>query len=269
MEKKIQKFTQEIRIYYKKSKRDFPWRRTRDPYKILVSELMLQQTQVDRVLPKYQEFLKKFPTTYDLSQAKLADVLAVWSGLGYNRRAKYLQKCVQEIVKTYGGKIPDEQKALESLPGIGTYTSAAICAFAFNKPCVVMDTNIRRVYIHFFFSDKEKVHDKEIEPLIVETLNKKNPREWYWALMDYGTYLAKIAKNPNRKSAHYIKQSPFENSVRKVRGEIMRLLISQKKLSYQELWKSTGVERKKFDLAVASLQKDGLINHNDQTVYMA
>jgi A/G-specific adenine glycosylase len=230
--KQITDFKKTIWKYYKSHKRDLPWRKTTNPYRILVSEIMLQQTQVSRVIPKYKEFLKQFPTPQALARADLREVLTCWQGLGYNRRALYLQKCARVIVEEYKGKFPRDFKTLCSLPGIGPATAGDILAFAWNIPTVVTETNIRSVYIHFFFTNTEKVSDAEILPLIEATLDTTNPREWYWALFDYGAYL-KETHNPSRKSIHHTKQSKFKGSNREKRGMILKLLIQQSQTQKQ------------------------------------
>jgi A/G-specific adenine glycosylase len=217
-----------------------PWRKTKDPYKILISEVMLQQTQVPRVIEKYKEFLKAFPTVQVLARQDLAEVLRVWSGMGYNRRAKFLKSAAEAIVKNYSGKVPRDLAALQSLPGIGSYTAAAIRAFAFNEAVILIETNIRATFIHTFFSADSviptknkgrslgktdtKITDAELLPLIEKTAEGQDPREWYWALMDYGAHIKKTHKNPSRASASFVKQSKFEGSIRQVRGAILREL---------------------------------------------
>lgn len=234
--KEIRKFIEIIWEHYKEHKRELPWRRTTDPYKILISEVMLQQTQVSRILIKYPEFLQKFPNFYSLAAASLTDLLSVWKGIGYNRRALYLKSLAERVVKEYGGVLPDDLKILATFPGIGPATAASIIVYSFNKPVAFIETNIRRIFIHFFFQDREDVHDKEIFPLVEKTIDKKNPREWYWALMDYGTMLAKTVPNSNRKSKHYVIQSKFEGSVRQLRGIILQLLLTYKKMTEEQLY---------------------------------
>lgn len=208
--------------------RDFPWRNTTDPYRILVSEVMLQQTQVARVLIKYPAFISQFSNFKELASASTKDVLLAWQGMGYNRRALYLKKIAEIVVKKYKGKLPDDPVILDSFPGIGEATAASIVAFAFNKPVVFIETNIRRVFLHLFFEGRKlKVDDREILPLVKQTLDDKNPREWYWALMDYGAHLGKTVDNPNKKSKHYAVQSRFEGSDRQMRGEILRILLKK------------------------------------------
>ncbi|HEU5114541.1 MAG TPA: A/G-specific adenine glycosylase [Candidatus Paceibacterota bacterium] len=212
--------------YYRKSGRhDLPWRKTRDPYRILVSETMLQQTQVPRVLKKYEEFLAEFPTASDLAKAPTAQVLRIWQGLGYNRRALLLKRAAESVIRDFGGKFPKTADDLESLPGIGQSTRGAIMAFAFDIPTVFIETNIRAVFLHFFFKDKKGVNDKKVLPLIEKTLDRRDPRAWYYALMDYGVYLKRILPNPSRRSAHHAKQSPFKGSNREIRARIVKFVL--------------------------------------------
>lgn len=246
--------------FYKKNKRDFPWRNTSDPYKIMVSELMLQQTQTFRVVPKYEAFLNKFPTIQKLADAQLSAVLELWSGLGYNRRAKFLYQAAKYIVEELNSIFPNNEKELIKIPGIGPYTAGAILVFSYNQPLIFIETNIRRVFIHHFFKDKENISDKEILPYIKQELDKKNPRDWYYALMDYGVELSKQIPNPNRKSKHYNKQSKFEGSIRKVRGEVLRQLIKVKTILVIDLERKISTESsERISLAIDGLEKDGLI----------
>lgn len=212
--------------YYASNGRHFDWRGVDDPYKVFVSEIMLQQTQTARVAQKYPQFLQAFASFEQLANASLKDVLLQWQGMGYNRRGMYLHKAAQIIVKDFGGQLPNDPAILVELPGIGPATAASMCAFAYNNPTLFIETNIRAVYIYFFFVGKEKVHDKEIMPLIEATLDYDNPREWYYALMDYGVMLKKTIINPSRKSKHYTKQSKFEGSDRQIRGKILKILTT-------------------------------------------
>jgi A/G-specific adenine glycosylase len=219
----------ELKKFYKTNARTtLPWRKTRDPYKILVSELMLQQTQVARVIPKYTAFLKKFPTFAALAKAPLGAVLAEWQGLGYNRRAKYLHQTAKIIMREYKGAFPTEPAVIETLPGIGHYTARAISAFAFNKPEVFIETNIRTVFTHFYYQGRSLVHDKNLLPLVEQDLKKSRmePRDFYAALMDYGAYLKGSGIRINSKSAHYTKQSKFEGSRRQKQAAKLRKLLS-------------------------------------------
>ena len=243
----IKKFQSVVLEHYAlHGRHDLPWRTVKangsfDSYKILVSEIMLQQTQVPRVIPKFGEFVARFPTTDTLAVAELGDVLRVWNGLGYNRRAKYLWQAARAIVQEHGGRIPDERGALERLPGIGPNTAGAVLAYAYNQPTVFIETNIRTVFIHHFFAGREKVPDKAITDLAARTL-PDNPRIWYWALMDYGTYLKQTVGNKNRASTAYARQSAFHGSRRQVRGRILRLL-SEKPMARDELQAVVADER--------------------------
>jgi len=234
----IAKFQKTILDWYKENRRDplnrvrgrLPWRRTRDPYKILVSEIMLQQTQISRVLPKYKEFLKEFPTLEELAKTSDKKLLNIWAGLGYWKRAKRLKETAKVILKKYRGKFPKEPDLLETLPGIGPYTARALACFSFGSKEAFLDTNIRRVYLHFFFGTKEKVSDKEILKIAQRAIDKlpKNttPHEWHYALFDYGATVLKD-KAINKRSQHYHKQSKFEGSFRSYRAKAVRFLLSQ------------------------------------------
>ncbi len=218
-----------LRFYTKHGRHELPWRQTDDPYKILVSELMLQQTQVARVIPKYLNFIAAFPNISSLAKASLSEVLSLWQGLGYNRRAKYLLQLAHLLSKSNKKQpFPTTEIKLQQLPGIGPYTASAIMSFAYNQPTTVIETNIRTVFLHHFFAHKTKITDKQLITIIEQCIPKTNPKEWYWALMDYGSYLKKILPNPSRKSKHHTKQSKFKGSLRQVRGEIIRLLVQQK-----------------------------------------
>ncbi len=261
-----EKFQRFIYDFYKNCGRDLPWRRTGDPYRILVSEIMLQQTQVERVNKKYTSFITRFPDIQALSRANPGDVLEEWQGLGYNRRALSLKKTAERICDTYGGVIPEEEKDLVSLPGIGPATASSIRAFAFNKPSVFIETNIRRVFIHCFFADREGVHDSEILPLVSRTLDPVNPREWYWALMDYGAYLGKNIPNPNKRSSHYRKQGGFEGSDRQVRGGIIRTLIKEGKMEKTELLERISADDARGRALIGQLEKEGFLSDDGRTV---
>lgn len=209
----------------------------------MVSEVMLQQTQVLRVIPKYKAFIRKFPTVRHLAKASLRDVLSVWSGLGYNRRAKYLHEAAKLIMNDYGGVMPRGAAQLETLPGIGTYTARAIATFAYNTPEVFIETNIRTVFIHHFSPGRKGVRDRELLPVIEEALPKRRSREWYAALMDYGAHLKVLAGNANQRSAHYTKQKRLRGSLREARGLVL------KTLSLHEYTKALLVEKTKLDNA--------------------
>jgi A/G-specific adenine glycosylase len=244
-----------------RGRHELPWRLTTDPYEIMVSELMLQQTQVSRVIPKYHEFLKRFPTTQSLAAASLGDVLRAWQGLGYNRRAKFLWQAAQQI----GGKFPDTLEGLVALPGIGKNTAGAILAYAYNRPSVFVETNVRTVYIHHFFHDAGGVNDKEIEELVVQTITD-NPRGFYWSLMDYGTYLKQTVGNKNTQSKHYAKQSPFEGSRRQVRGAVLRTLASR---GYSADQLAAHINDQRTHEIIAELTAEGFIAKTDNIYHLA
>jgi A/G-specific adenine glycosylase len=258
-------FQKIIYNYYQDNGREFPWRETEDPYHILVSEIMLQQTQTKRVVKKYKQFLKEFPDFESLARASLREVLELWQGLGYNRRAKALKETAQQVVNEFDGKLPSSPDILIKLPGIGKYTAGAIAAFAFNRPTIFVETNIRAVFIHFFFNDKEDdVKDAEIFPLVEKALDTSNPRIWYYALMDYGVLLKKRYKNPTRKSAHYRKQSTFKGSNREIRGMILKILLDEKSLSELEIVQKLGMKPEKVKRNLKQLQKEGLVKKKEE-----
>jgi A/G-specific adenine glycosylase len=257
--RKIHLFQRTIWQYYKREGRDLPWRKTTDPYQILVSEIMLQQTQVERVIEKYDQFLSAFPDFPSLAQAPLKKVLSAWQGLGYNRRALALKYIAQDVMKMFHGIFPSSEDMLVKFPCIGKATAGAVAAFAFHKPSVFIETNIRRVFIHFFFRDKENVRDTDIFPLIEKTLDTSDPRQWYYALMDYGSMLAKQKQNPNRKSAHYQQQSPFKGSHRQLRGMVLRAIIAQPSVTESMLLKKLDKAPERVREALLQLQKEGFI----------
>jgi A/G-specific adenine glycosylase len=175
--------------WYAQEQRDLPWRTTSDPYAILVSEVMLQQTQVDRVLPKYKQFLAAFPTLADLAAAPTADVISVWVPLGYNRRAVSLQSIARQVIAEYQGRIPDSIDELLKLKGVGRYTAGAIACFAYHKQVATVDTNIRRVLHRIFLGleqPEQKIHDNQMLLLAEQVLPAGQAYNWNQALMDLG-----------------------------------------------------------------------------------
>ncbi len=256
---RIRSFRKKVYDYYETLGRDLPWRKKVTPYRVLISEIMLQQTQVDRVIDKYREFLAAFPDFSSLAEAPLPKLLRIWSGMGYNRRALALKALAQQVIETHRGKLPSDPEQLIALPGIGKYTAGAIVAFAFNRPVVFMDTNIRRVFIHEFFHDRKTVRDEEIIPLIELTTDAASPRRWYNALMDYGAMLKQKHGNFNRRSAHYARQSPFENSNRQVRGRILKVLVKESPLSMPQMVRKTGIEPERVKKNLLQLEKEGFI----------
>jgi len=258
MKRHIQKskqFRASVLEYWRvEGRHHLPWRKTRDPYHILVSEMMLQQTQVDRVIPKFYAFIEKFPTVQDLEKSAFADVLALWSGLGYNRRAKFLHECARILIEKHGGVVPKDKETLLSLPGVGEYTASAIGVFAYNRKEVLIETNIRTALIHFF-PQRKKVPDSKLAAILEEMLPEIiSARKWYSALMDYGAHIKRVHGNASRRSSGYKKQSRFKGSIRQVRGAVLKELQKDRP-------KITALPfaKEKIERAVAGLQRDALI----------
>lgn len=254
----IAAFHHVIRRYYREHGRAFPWRETTDPYHILVSEIMLQQTQTSRVIKKYGKFIAEFPDFISLARAPLRNVLQAWQGLGYNRRVLALHKIAQTVMSSFNGELPSSPNVLVKLPGIGHYTASAIGALAFNQPTIFIETNIRAVFLHFFFCDKSRITDRAILPLVKATLDKGNPREWYYGLFDYGAMLKRI-ENLATKSAHYRKQSPFKGSNRELRSQIVRLLLSQPHVSEAKLAHYLSQSQPRVKQSLEQLEREGMI----------
>ncbi len=237
--------------------REMPWRQNTAPYYVLVSELMLQQTQVERVVPKFLEFIEKFPSVQVLAGASLGEVLAVWSGLGYNRRAKFLHEAAKKIVNDFDGTLPGTFEELKTLPGVGVNTAGAILAYSFNQPSVFIETNIRTVFFHHFFAGQTDIADDEIRALVGTTLDDEHPREWYWALMDYGSSLKRQGAGRLDTSKHYKKQPPLKGSLREVRGQIIKKLAGAE-ISEKDLRDTLEIDER-FNIALAALLEEGLV----------
>lgn len=258
--------------YYQSGRHDMLWRIPEpdgsfDPYKIMVSEVMLQQTQVDRVAPKYTAFVARFPGTAELAAASLGDVLRLWTGLGYNRRAKYLWQAAATVETTFGGRFPDTVAALKTLPGVGVNTAGAIITYAYNRPVQFVETNIRTVIIHHFFKDAAGIADRDILTTLEAVMQaggiqeehldaRANPREFYWAMMDYGSFLKKTVGNLNRASTSYSRQSTFEGSRRKVRGAVIRLLAEHERT---RLDIQGEIADERLDDVIVALLSEGMI----------
>lgn len=257
--------------YQKHGRHTLPWRKTRDPYKILVSEIMLQQTQVERVLPFYAEFMKRFPTARKLAAAPLSDVLRMWQGLGYNRRAKMLKEAAARLHTSALARhhAPELIHEFEQLPGVGPYTARAIVVFAFNQDVIFVETNIRTAIIHHFFRRRDSVEDTELVEVLQRILPKGRARKWYWALMDYGAALKKQGIKLNNKSAHYTKQSRFAGSLREARGVILREL-ARGPLGRARLTLLFGPSRStQLNTALNDLEHDGLITKRGRSFRLA
>ncbi len=221
-----------ILAWYKINGRDLPWRKTRDPYTILVAEVMLQQTQVSRVVPKYAAFLKKFPTFASLARARKRTLLTLWSGLGYNSRALRLQQLAQVVTREYEGKLPRQEVELATLPGMGPYTRRAVQIFAWDRDVVCVDTNIRRILLHELGLE----HDTpllQLEQIAEACLPRGRSREWHNALMDYGALVLTSRSTGIKAKAKSPK--PFRTSKRYYRGQIMKMLLKNKRVTLAEL----------------------------------
>ncbi len=265
----IPEFQHIVTTYFHEHGRSFPWRETTDPYAITVSELMLQQTQTERVVPKYNAFLAVLPTWEDLAAVDTTTLLQLWQGLGYNRRALNLKRLAEVVTKECHNKLPETEEALRALPGIGPYTAGAVRAFAYNQPVVMIETNIRRAFLFHFFPEGQAISDKELFPLIEQSLDREHPRLWYYALMDYGAYLGREYPNANRRSKHYSKQSTFQGSLRQLRGEIIRQITAHQSLSFPELQKVTGEDPQRLEKAVTGLVNDGFMTKEADIITIA
>ena len=252
--------------FYAAHGRVFPWRVTRNPWSILVSEIMLQQTQTHRVEPKYTAWMQRFPDAASLARAPVRDVFEAWKGLGYNSRALRLKQTAVACMELYAGQPPADEKLLLELPGIGKYTARAILAFAYGIPSALLETNIRTALIFHFFRGHEKIRDRELEATAEAVLDRSDPRTWYQALMDYGAWLKKMEPDSGRKAAVYAKQSRFEGSVRQARGIILKTLIEKPGMDLAVFAAESGFEYRRLDAAVRGLSRDGLIQIKDGLV---
>jgi A/G-specific adenine glycosylase len=256
----VEAFRERVYAHYREHGRhDLPWRQTRDPYAVLVSEVMLQQTQVARVVPYYEEWLDRFPTPDALAAAPLEAVLRTWQGLGYNRRAVALVRAAEVIVSVHGGCVPSQREDLLALPGVGPATAAGVRAFAFGEPDLYLETNVRTVYLHEFFADAEAVPDSALLPMLEATLDHGDPRTWYWALLDYGSHLKRTHPNPSRRSRHHARQSPFEGSHRQLRARLLRAVMELPEGTLDELAGGLGEDPVRAGEALAQLVDEGFI----------
>ena len=258
--------------YYRTNSRNgLPWRKKTDAYSVWISEVMLQQTQVDRVITFFRNWMKQFPTIKKLAQANQVELLRAWKGLGYNSRALRLKRAAEIIVRDHKGVFPKTYEAILELPGIGPYTAGAISAFAYNQSVTMIETNIRRVYLHHFFKDRANIHDKELLEIIGQTVDYSNPREWYWAIMDYGSYLGKIIPNPNKKSRHYTVQKKFKGSDREIRGKVLELLLTKKKQSIEQLTlqlQEVTSDQERIEKILDQLDHEGFLTMNNGSVIL-
>ncbi|MFP4301747.1 MAG: A/G-specific adenine glycosylase [Spirochaetaceae bacterium] len=253
-------FIERVWRFHRTYRRPMAWRDEITPYGVFVSEVMLQQTQVARVRERYPRFLSRFPSFEALAAAPLREVLEEWSGLGYNRRGRFLQEAAKRIVAEFGGRLPEEPERLRELPGIGESTAGSIVAFAFNRPVLFLETNIRTVYIHYFFPRESGVGDRELLPIVERTLSREEPREWYYALMDLGVLIKARVGNLTRKSRSYTPQSPFKGSLREVRGAVLRLLSrTDRPVARREIEEALHFDTHRIDRSLLDLSREGLI----------
>jgi A/G-specific adenine glycosylase len=250
-----------------------PWRRTHDPYRILVSEIMLQQTGVDRVRGKYAEFLAQFPDVSLLAHAPLGAVLRVWSGLGYNRRARYLHECAKKVVHEHGGKFPATFEELIKLPGIGMSTAGALLAFSFGGDTPMIDTNIRRILVRVFFN-KVLPSDKELYAfalsLIPKGKGKYRGRAWNYAMLDLGATLCTARNHSDAcplmklhgKVGDFVYKKPqkkFAGSRRQTRGQILRLLTTHKVMTMGTIAQEIGKTKAQSSEIIKELVTERLV----------
>jgi A/G-specific adenine glycosylase len=262
---KVRSVRHKILTYYRRHGRKLPFRRTTDPYNIAVAELMLQQTQVDRVVSKYEAWIKKWPDWLSLAKATNRALLTQWSGLGYNRRALYLGQMARVIVERHNGQLPKDEKALCALPGIGPYTSRAILIFALNLPLVTIDTNIRRVLIHEL-GLPHTISAKSLEEVARQILPRRRARDWHNALMDYGAIVLTSRKSGVKPLS---RQSKFEGSLRQIRGEIVRQLTTKKRVSLSSIAKKLGRSMQDVKKAAKGLEKEGIIRLSAEVARMS
>lgn len=257
--------------HIRNGRHELPWRQTTDPYKILVSELMLQQTQVERVIPKYLAFLQRFPDVSSLAETSLSEVLNLWQGLGYNRRARFLHLTAQAIQNEHQGQFPHSAQELLALPGIGPYTASAVQAFAFDAPVTLIETNVRAVFIYHFFPLETNVADAEIIPLLEDAQEGTSSRVFYAALMDYGSHLKKMLPNPSRRSKHHTTQSQFAGSLRQMRGAIIRQLLLEHPVKKKTLLSYTvpAARAEHFEQALQQLIAEKLVLEHGDTIDLA
>ena len=255
----VEFFQDQIDSFYRRWGRTFSWRSTISPYRVLVSEIMLQQTQTTRVESKFEPFVEQFPGFAELAAAPFGEVLRCWKGLGYNRRARYLHDTAGRIASEFGSELPDDPRILEGFPGIGKATAASICVFAFDRPFAFIETNIKTVFIHFFFAGQVKVSDRQILDLVERTMDRDHPRQWFYALMDYGVMLKKSVGNLNRKSSSYTRQSRFAGSNRELRGTILQLLLDHHQIAIDELPDLLAEPAGRVQELVRALDTEGLV----------
>ena len=258
-------FRDEVWAHYRARGREMPWRGVDDPYAVLVSEVMLQQTQVARVLEKYPEWLAAFPTLDALAAAPLAAVLELWQGLGYNRRALALRKTAEIAAERFGGTLPADEVLLRTFPGIGPTTAAAIMDYAFQVPAPFIETNVRAVFLHRFFADADDVPDSVLRPIVVATWDHDDPRGWGYALMDLGVHLKRTVTNPSRRSRHHTRQSRFEGSKRQMRARLLRAVLARPGLPAEDYAPEAGAGAEEARVLLEELANEGFLVSRGET----
>lgn len=259
--------TEFVRIAHKRGSelyRSFAWRDTRDPYAILVSEVMLQQTQTARVERYFDAWMRRFPNIDVLASASKTDVLEEWQGLGYNRRALLLKLSAEQVAESYKGELPQTFDELVALPGIGPATAAGVLAFAHNQPAAYLETNVRTVVLHELFADHAEVSDKHVMAVVRAAAREADlqgieARVWNYCLLDYGVWLKKAFPNPSRRSKHHTKQSKFEGSHRQKRAAILREVLSNPGLDSEELERILPWGMVDFEPALKDLLSEGFL----------
>ena len=274
-----------LREWYAPRRRAYPWRGSHDPYAVLVSEVMLQQTQAGRVVPAFRSFLRRFPTVRTLAAAARRDVVLEWGRLGYNRRAVRLSEAARAIVRDHGGRIPRDPATLRELPGVGPYTAAAVASLGFGEPVAAIDTNVRRVVARVHLGvDGHEAPARQVWALADAWLDRDDPITWNQALMDLGRVVCRptplcdacpLARMCRFRLAGSVaarghpRQGPFEGSTRQVRGAVVRALRSHPALTRTRLADETGFAPERIEAAVGTLATDGLVEDDAGAVRLA
>lgn len=261
----VRAFRRKIFSFYRTHRRDLPFRNTTEPYEITVSELMLQQTQVERVVEKYLAWVERWPDWHSLAAADRKSVLAAWQGLGYNRRAVFLHTMARTIVTDYSGVMPHDEAALRRLPGIGPYTARAIRIFAFGRQDAAIDTNIRRVLIHELKLPLD-ISPADLEAVARSVLPRGRARDWHYALMDYSRLALPRSATRVRPLS---RQSRFDGSLRQIRGEIVRRLSTARSVRLETIARDLGRTIDDVRRAAAGLERDGLVQVKSRTVRLS
>ncbi len=275
--KQSEKLSAALWNYYDQHGRhELAWRKKHSAYAVVVSEIMLQQTQVVRVQEYFKNWMKKYPNWSALASASLRDVLISWQGLGYNRRGKYLHDIAKIVTEQYGGKLPSDRESLQALPGIGHYTAGSVRAFACNESDIFLETNIRTVLFYHLYDYKntsiKSVHDKELlhvleKYLLHDPRATENPREFYWAMMDYGSHLKQTVGNLNTRSRSHAKQTRFEGSRRQLRAQLLRYILAEPRTEKEILKQGTSDREMTLGL-LAELIKEGSVKKEQNKYFV-